>query len=35
MAVYIGKLMMEKINKRTISTAAGILFIVIGVSFFL
>jgi len=35
MAVYVGKIMMEKINKKTISTAAGILFIVIGVSFFL
>ncbi|MEL4305341.1 TMEM165/GDT1 family protein [Methanococcoides sp. LMO-2] len=35
MAIYVGKFMMEKINKRTISTAAGVLFIVIGASFFL
>ncbi|WP_094226971.1 TMEM165/GDT1 family protein [Methanolobus psychrotolerans] len=35
MAIYVGKMLMEKINKKTISTAAGILFIVIGVSFFL
>jgi Predicted membrane protein len=35
MAIYVGKILMEKINKRTISTAAGILFIVIGASFFL
>ncbi|WP_440953674.1 TMEM165/GDT1 family protein [Methanococcoides sp. FTZ1] len=34
MAVYVGKFMMEKINKKTISTAAGVLFIVIGASFF-
>jgi putative Ca2+/H+ antiporter (TMEM165/GDT1 family) len=34
MAVYIGKMLMEKINKNTISKAAGILFIVIGISFF-
>ncbi len=34
-AVYVGKIMMEKINKKTISTAAGILFIIIGASFFL
>ncbi|SFM61761.1 TMEM165/GDT1 family protein [Methanolobus profundi] len=35
MAVYVGKMLMERINKRTISTAAGILFIVIGASFFI
>ncbi|SDF28601.1 Putative Ca2+/H+ antiporter, TMEM165/GDT1 family [Methanolobus vulcani] len=35
MAVYIGKMLMEKINKNTISRAAGVLFIVIGISFFL
>ncbi|WP_319506935.1 TMEM165/GDT1 family protein [uncultured Methanolobus sp.] len=35
MAIYVGKILMERINKRTISTAAGILFIVIGASFFL
>lgn len=35
MAVYVGKAMKEKINKKTISKAAGILFIVIGISFFL
>jgi putative Ca2+/H+ antiporter (TMEM165/GDT1 family) len=34
MAVYVGKMLMEKINKNTISRAAGILFIVIGISFF-
>lgn len=35
MAVYVGKVLMERIDKKTISTAAGILFIVIGASFFL
>ncbi|WP_340820713.1 TMEM165/GDT1 family protein [Methanolobus sp. WCC4] len=35
MAVYVGKALMERMNKRTISTAAGILFIVIGASFFI
>lgn len=35
MAVFVGKMLMEKINKRTISTVAGLLFILIGVSFFL
>ncbi|MDK2825451.1 MAG: Ca2+/H+ antiporter, family [Methanolobus sp.] len=34
MAVYVGKMLMEKINKNTISRAAGLLFIVIGISFF-
>jgi putative Ca2+/H+ antiporter (TMEM165/GDT1 family) len=34
MAVYVGKMLMEKINKNTISRAAGVLFIVIGISFF-
>jgi putative Ca2+/H+ antiporter (TMEM165/GDT1 family) len=34
MTVYVGKMMMDRINKRTISTAAGILFLVIGISFF-
>ncbi|ETA68981.1 putative membrane protein [Methanolobus tindarius DSM 2278] len=34
MAVYVGKVLMEKINKNTISKAAGVLFIVIGISFF-
>lgn len=34
MAIYVGKRLMEKINKNTISTAAGILFILIGVTFF-
>ncbi|MDG6243488.1 MAG: TMEM165/GDT1 family protein [Methanolobus sp.] len=34
MTVYIGKVMMERINKKTISNAAGILFLVIGISFF-
>ncbi|WP_342304472.1 TMEM165/GDT1 family protein [Methanolobus sp. ZRKC5] len=35
MAVYVGRILMERIDKKTISTAAGVLFIVIGVSFFL
>lgn len=35
MAVYVGKMLMERINKRTISTVAGVLFIVIGASFFI
>ena len=34
MAIYIGKILMEKINKNTISRVAGVLFIVIGISFF-
>ncbi|MFA0823719.1 MAG: TMEM165/GDT1 family protein [Methanomethylovorans sp.] len=34
MAVYIGQKLMAKLNKHTISTAAGILFILIGISFF-
>jgi putative Ca2+/H+ antiporter (TMEM165/GDT1 family) len=34
MAIYVGKKLMEKINKHTISTAAGILFILIGITFF-
>jgi putative Ca2+/H+ antiporter (TMEM165/GDT1 family) len=34
MAVYVGRMLMEKINKNTISRAAGVLFIVIGISFF-
>ena len=33
-AIYIGKQLMARVNKNTISTAAGILFIVIGISFF-
>ncbi len=35
MAVYLGKIIMEKVDKRTISTIAGIMFILIGASFFL
>ncbi|WP_292466818.1 TMEM165/GDT1 family protein [Methanolobus sp.] len=35
LAIFVGKVLMERINKRTISTVAGILFILIGVSFFL
>lgn len=35
LAVYVGKVLMERINKRTISTTAGIMFILIGISFFL
>lgn len=34
MAIYVGKKLMEKVNKHTISTAAGILFVLIGISFF-
>jgi len=34
LAIYVGKILMERINKKNISTAAGILFIIIGVSFF-
>jgi putative Ca2+/H+ antiporter (TMEM165/GDT1 family) len=34
-AIYLGKMIVGRVNKRTISTAAGILFIVIGVSFFI
>ena len=32
-AVYLGKRIMEKVDKRSISTIAGALFIVIGASF--
>jgi putative Ca2+/H+ antiporter (TMEM165/GDT1 family) len=35
MAVYLGKIIMERVDKNIISTIAGILFIVIGASFFL
>ncbi|MDK2834333.1 MAG: Ca2+/H+ antiporter, family [Methanolobus sp.] len=35
MAVYLGKIVMEKVDKKTISTIAGVLFILIGASFFL
>ncbi|MDP2217991.1 MAG: TMEM165/GDT1 family protein [Methanolobus sp.] len=35
MAVYLGKIIMDKVDKRTISTIAGIMFILIGASFFL
>ncbi|MDW7731646.1 MAG: TMEM165/GDT1 family protein [Methanolobus sp.] len=34
-AVFLGKFIMGRINKRTISLVAGILFILIGVSFLL
>jgi putative Ca2+/H+ antiporter (TMEM165/GDT1 family) len=34
-AIYLGKIVMEKVDKRTVSTIAGILFILIGASFFL
>ncbi len=34
-AIYLGKIIMEKVDKRTVSTIAGILFIIIGASFFL
>jgi len=34
-AVYLGKLIALKLNKRAISTVAGILFVLIGISFFL
>ncbi len=34
-AIFLGKLIMERINKRTISLVAGALFILIGVSFLL
>lgn len=33
-AIYVGKKLMERINKHTISTAAGILFVLIGITFF-
>lgn len=33
-AIYVGKNLMERINKNTISTTAGILFVLIGLSFF-
>lgn len=35
MAVYLGKIIMERVDKNIISTIAGILFIVIGALFFL
>lgn len=35
MAVYLGKIIMERVDKNVISTIAGILFILIGASFFL
>ncbi len=35
MAVYLGKFLSEKIDKRIISKIAGVMFIVIGISFFL
>jgi putative Ca2+/H+ antiporter (TMEM165/GDT1 family) len=35
LTVYLGKIIMEKIDKKTISTIAGILFILIGASFFI
>jgi putative Ca2+/H+ antiporter (TMEM165/GDT1 family) len=35
MAVYLGKIIMDKVDKKTISTIAGIMFILIGASFFL
>jgi len=34
MAVYLGKFIALKLNKRAISTVAGILFVLIGISFF-
>ncbi|MCC7576380.1 MAG: TMEM165/GDT1 family protein [Methanomethylovorans sp.] len=34
MAIYVGQKLMERVNKHTISTAAGILFILIGITFF-
>lgn len=34
-AVYLGKMVMGKVDKKTISTIAGVLFILIGASFFL
>lgn len=35
MTVYLGKFIALKINKRAISTVAGIVFILLGISFFL
>jgi len=35
LTVYLGKIIMEKIDKKIISTIAGIMFILIGASFFL
>ncbi len=34
-AIYLGKIVLAKLDKRTISKIAGILFILIGMSFFL
>jgi putative Ca2+/H+ antiporter (TMEM165/GDT1 family) len=34
-AVYLGKFIALKIKKKTISTIAGIVFILLGISFFL
>jgi len=34
-AVYLGKVVMKKINKKTISLAAGIIFILVGIASFL
>jgi len=34
MAIYVGQRLVDRMNKHTISTAAGILFIMIGVTFF-
>jgi putative Ca2+/H+ antiporter (TMEM165/GDT1 family) len=34
MAIYLGKFIAKKINKKTITKVAGIAFIVIGISFF-
>ena len=35
MAIYLGKFISNKVNRETITKIAGILFIVIGISFFL
>jgi putative Ca2+/H+ antiporter (TMEM165/GDT1 family) len=35
MAIYLGKYISEKFESKTITVVAGILFIVIGISFFL
>ncbi len=35
MAIYLGKVISEKIDRRTMAKAAGALFVVIGLSFFL
>ncbi len=35
MAIYLGKYISERFESKTISVAAGILFIIIGISFFL